>query len=80
MLMPAVEQVFLSGIIGSNIVTLTTIKKKIIFIILFLICLSGEGFNPYIAGSIGFADGRHKVSPDSEGLSVVKLSSLKCSP
>ena len=68
--MPAVEQVFLSGTIllskGSNIVTLTTIKKRITIVILFLICSSGEDFNPYIEGSSGFADGRHEVSPDSE--------------
>ena len=64
--MLAVEQVFLSGTIGSNIVTLTTIKKRITIVILFLICSSGEGFNPYIAVSSGFADGRHEVSPDSE--------------
>ena len=64
--MPAGEQVFLSGAIGSNIVTLTTIKKRITNVILFLICSSGEGFNPYITGSSGFADGRHEVSPDSE--------------
>ena len=44
----------------------TTIKKRITNVILFLICSSGEGFNPYITGSSGFADGRHEVSPDSE--------------
>ena len=44
----------------------STIKKRITIVILFLICSSGEGFNPYIAVSSGFADGRHEVSPDSE--------------
>ena len=52
--MPASEQVFLSGKIGSNIVTLTTIKKRVTFVTLFLICLIGEGFNPQIAGSADF--------------------------
>ena len=49
--MPAGEQVFLSGIIGSNIVTLTTIKKRVTKVTLFLIYLNGEGFYPSIAGS-----------------------------
>ena len=44
----------------------STIKKRITIVILFLICSSGEDFNPYIEGSSGFADGRHEVSPDSE--------------
>ena len=52
--MPAVEQAFLSGTIGSNIVTLTTFKKRVTFVALFLICLNGEGFNPSIAGSADF--------------------------
>ena len=29
----------------------TTFKKRVTFVTLFLICLNGEGFNPFIAGS-----------------------------
>ncbi len=61
--MPAGEQEFLSGIIGSNIVTLTTIKKGITYVILFLIYLSGGGFNTFIAGSADLrTDGANVMS------------------
>ncbi len=50
--------------VGSS--PISDIKKRITIVILFLICSSGVGFNPYITGSSGFADGRHEVSPDSE--------------
>ena len=32
----------------------TTIKKRVTKVTLFLICLNGEGFNPFIAGSADF--------------------------
>ena len=32
----------------------STIKKRVTFVTLFLICLIGEGFNPQIAGSADF--------------------------
>ena len=56
--MPAGEQVFLSGIIGSNRVTLTTIKKRAPNVALFLRCMNGEGFNSLISGSADFEQAR----------------------